>query len=101
MCLYMLGLLVLRDVLEQGLLIREALVTGVALVRLVSLVASRVGLQVGQLREGLGATWASVKVSKKSLSLSFLAALAVCSAIDISDRHSIGGKKQKMRLNLA
>jgi hypothetical protein len=39
-CLYMLGLLVLRDVLEQGLLIREALVTGVALVRLVSLVAS-------------------------------------------------------------
>ena len=34
----------------------EALVAGVTLVRLVSLVAPRVGLQVGQLGEGLGAT---------------------------------------------
>ena len=56
-CLYMLRLLVLGDVLEEGLLVGEALVAGVALVRLVSLVAPRVGLQVGQLRERLGATW--------------------------------------------
>jgi len=55
--LYMLRLLVLGDVLEQRLLVREALVAGVALVRLVSLVAPGVGLQVGQLGEGLGAAW--------------------------------------------
>ena len=47
----------LGDVLEEGDLIVEALVAGVALVRLVSLVAARVGLQVGQLGEGLGAPW--------------------------------------------
>ena len=56
-CLYMLRLLVLGDVLEEGLLVGEALVAGVALVRLVSLVAPRVGLQVGQLGERLRATW--------------------------------------------
>jgi hypothetical protein len=50
-----LGLLVLGDVLEQGLLVSEALVAGVALVGLVSLVTPGVGLQVGQLGEGLGA----------------------------------------------
>ena len=57
MCLYMLGLLVLGDVLKEGLFVGEALVAGVALVRLVSLVASRVGLQVRQLGERLRATW--------------------------------------------
>ena len=51
MCLKMLGLLVLGDVLQQGGLVREALVAGVALVGLVRLVAPRVGLQVGQLGE--------------------------------------------------
>ena len=55
-CLYMLGLLVLGDVLEERLFVGEALVAGVALVRLVSLVAPRVGLQVGQLGERLGAS---------------------------------------------
>jgi hypothetical protein len=50
-----LGLLVLGDVLEQGLLVSKALVAGVALVGLVSLVTPGVGLQVGQLGEGLGA----------------------------------------------
>ena len=55
-CLYMLGLLVFGYVVKQGLLVGEALVAGVTLVRLVSLVAPRVGLQVGQLGEGLGAT---------------------------------------------
>jgi hypothetical protein len=58
----MLGLLMLGYVLQQRLLICKALVTGVALVRLVSLVASRVGLQVGQLGEGLGATWNSALI---------------------------------------
>ena len=52
----MLGLLVFGYVVKQGLLVGEALVAGVTLVRLVSLVAPRVGLQVGQLGEGLGAT---------------------------------------------
>ena len=50
------GLLVLRDVLEQGGLVVEALVARVALVGLVRLVAPGVRLQVGQLREGLRAT---------------------------------------------
>ena len=45
-CLYMLGLLVFGDVLEEGLLVREALVAGVALVGLIRLVAPGVGLQV-------------------------------------------------------
>ena len=57
MGLDMLGLLVLGDVLKQGYLVVEALVAGVALVRLVSLVASRVGLQVRQLGERLRASW--------------------------------------------
>ena len=57
-CLYMLRLLVLGDVLvKERLFVGEALVAGVALVGLVSLVAARVGLQVGQLGEGLRATW--------------------------------------------
>ena len=57
MRLQVLGLLVLGDMLEQRYLVVEALVAGVALVGLVSLVAARVGLQVGQLGEGLRATW--------------------------------------------
>ena len=52
----MLGLLVLWDVLKEGGLVGEALVAGLTLVRLVSLVTSRVTLEIGQLREGLGAT---------------------------------------------
>ena len=51
----MLGLLVFGYVVEQGLLVGEALVAGVTLVGLVSLVAAGVGLQVGQLGERLGA----------------------------------------------
>ena len=60
--LEVLGLLVLGDVLQQGGLVREALVAGVALVRLVSLVASGVGLQVRQLGERLRATWEKKKI---------------------------------------
>ena len=52
----MFGLLVLGDVLQEGGLIGEALVAGLTLVRLVSLVTSRVTLEVRQLGEGLGAT---------------------------------------------
>ena len=48
-----LGLLVLGDMLQQRRLVHEALVARVAFVRLVRLVAARVRLQVGQLREGL------------------------------------------------
>ena len=65
-CLYMLGLLVLGDVLKEGLFVGEALVAGVALVRLVSLVAARVGLQVRQLGEGLRATWEGKKGSENN-----------------------------------
>jgi len=51
--LQVLRLLVLGDVLQQRRLVGEALVAGVALERLVRLVAPRVRLQVGELREGL------------------------------------------------
>ena len=56
-CLYMLRLLVFGYVVEQGLLVSKTLIAGVALVGLVSLMTAGVGLQVGQLGEGLGATW--------------------------------------------
>ena len=57
MSLNMFRIAVLGDVLQKSGLVREALVAGVALVRLVALVAPRVGLQVGQLGERLRATW--------------------------------------------
>ena len=47
----------LRDMLQQGGLVSEALVAGLAFVRFVSLMTPGVRLQVGQLGEGLGATW--------------------------------------------
>ena len=53
--LEVLGLLVLGDVIEQGGFVMEALVARVALVGLICLVAPGVGLQVGQLGEGLRA----------------------------------------------
>lgn len=53
--LQVLRLLVLGNVIEESVLVDEALVAGVALVGFVGLVASGVGLQVGELREGLGA----------------------------------------------
>ena len=51
------GLLVLRDVIQEGGLVMETLIAGVTLVGFVSLMTAGVGLQVGQLGEGLGATW--------------------------------------------
>jgi hypothetical protein len=56
MGLEVLGLLVLGDVLKKSVFVDEALVAGVALVGLVRLVASGVGLEVAELTEGLGAT---------------------------------------------
>ena len=55
--LQMLGLLVLGDVLQQRGLVVETLVAGVTFVWLVRLVTPGVGLQVGQLGEGLRATY--------------------------------------------
>ena len=57
MCLDVLGLLMFWDVVKQRLLISEAFVARVTLVGLVSLVTPRVGLQVRQLGERLGAAW--------------------------------------------
>ena len=51
----MLRLLVFGYVVEQGLLVSKTLIAGVTLVGFVSLVTPGVGLQVGQLGEGLGA----------------------------------------------
>ena len=59
----MFGLLVLRNMLQQGGLVSKALVAGLAFVRFVSLMTPGVGLQVGQLGEGLGATWNIYTVS--------------------------------------
>ena len=56
MGLDMLGLLVLGDVLQQRGLVSKTLVAGLALVGLVRLMTPGVGLQVGQLGEGLRAT---------------------------------------------
>lgn len=55
--LQVLRLLVLRYVLEEAGLVGEALVAGVAFVRLVGLVAPRVTLEVAQLTERLRAPW--------------------------------------------
>ena len=63
----MLGLLVFGDVVEEGLLVSEALVAGVTLVGFVSLMTAGVGLQVGQLGEGLGATWKTKTLVRKGL----------------------------------
>ena len=52
----MFGLLVFGDVIQEGGFVVEALVAGVALVGLVRLMKPGVGLKVGQLGEGLGAT---------------------------------------------
>ena len=61
----MLGLLVFGYMVKQGLFVREAFVAGVALVRFVCLMTPRVGLQVRQLREGLGATCGDKNNHKK------------------------------------
>ena len=64
MSLHVFRVAMLGDVLQQGRLVREALVAGVALVGLVTLMASRVRLQVRQLRERLRATWGTKRLAK-------------------------------------
>ena len=63
MSLHVFRVAMLWDVLQQGRLVREALVAGVALVWLVTLMASRVRLQVRQLRERLRATWGTKRLA--------------------------------------
>lgn len=58
----MLGLLVFRNVFEKVLLVREALVAGVAFEGLVGLVAAAVALEVRELGEGLRAADLSAAV---------------------------------------
>ena len=53
----MFGLLVLRNMFQESGLVSKALVAGLTFVRLVCLVTARVRLQVGQLGEGLRATY--------------------------------------------
>ena len=62
--LHVFGIAMLGDVLQQGGLVCEALVAGVALVRLVTLMASRMRLQVGELRERLRATWGAKRLAE-------------------------------------
>ena len=64
MSLHVFRVAMLGDVLQQGWFVREALVAGVALVRLVTLMASRVGLQVRQLGERLRATWGTKRLAR-------------------------------------
>ena len=61
--LQVLGLLVLRDVIQEGGLVMETFIAGVTLVGFVSLMTPGVRQQVGQLGEGLGATWNIYPVS--------------------------------------
>ena len=64
MSLHVFGVAMLGDVLQQRWLVCEALVAGVALVRLVTLMASRMRLQVGELRERLRATWGAKRLAE-------------------------------------
>ena len=81
----------LGDVLQQGGLVCEALVAGVALVRLVTLMASRMRLQVGELRERLRATWGRKRLAKLwwGENTLFWRFLPEVQSIDRTDRHSV------------
>ena len=63
----MFGLLVLGNMFQESGLVSKALVAGLTFVRLVSLMTAGVGLQVGQLGEGLRATWGARKGQKTTL----------------------------------
>ena len=84
----MFGLLVLRDVFQESGLVSETLVAGLAFVRFVSLMTAGVGLQVGQLGEGLGATW----MCKSEQKVLIVSCPGSSGTIDSPDRDSIGGK---------
>ena len=87
--LNMFRIAMLGDVLQKGGLVREALVAGVALVRLVALVAPRVGLQVGQLGECLRATWRQKDWSSAGKIRWVQRFLPEVQSIDRTDRHSV------------
>ena len=53
----MLGFFMLRDVLQEGWLVRKALVAGVAFKRFVCLVTPGMTLQVAELRKRLVTAW--------------------------------------------
>jgi len=57
MSLEMLGLFMLRNVRQEGRLIRKTLVAGVAFKRFVCLVTPGMALQVAELRERLVTAW--------------------------------------------
>ena len=84
----MLRLLMLGYVVEQGLLVGETFIAGVTLVGFVSLMTAGVGLQVGQLGEGLGATW----MCKSEQKVLIVSCPGSSGTIDSPDRDSIGGK---------
>ena len=87
--LNMFRIAMLGDVLQKGGLVREALVAGVALVRLVALVAPRVGLQVGQLGERLRTTWRQKDWSSAGKIRWVQRFLPEVQSIDRTDRHSV------------
>ena len=58
---------------EKSGLVSETFVAGLTFVRFVSLMTPRVGLQVGQLGEGLGAAWNRKRLVRKG-SVGFLIA---------------------------
>ena len=78
----------LGNMLQESGLVSKALVAGLAFVRLVSLVTPGVGLQVGQLGEGLGATW----MCKSEQKVLIVSCPGSSGTIDSPDRDSIGGK---------
>ena len=87
--LHMFRIAMLGDVLQKSGLVREALVAGVALVRLVALVAPRVGLQVGQLGERLRTTWRQKDWSSAGKIRWVQRFLPKVQSIDRTDRHSV------------
>ena len=78
----------LRDVFQESGLVSETLVARLAFVRFVSLMTAGVGLQVGQLGEGLGATW----MCKSEQKVLIVSCPGSSGTIDSPDRDSIGGK---------
>ena len=88
MSLHVFRVAMLGDVLQQGWFVCEALVAGVALVRLVTLMASRVGLQVRQLRERLRATWGTKRLGGRGKN-TLWRFLPEVQCIDRTDRHSV------------
>ena len=78
----------LGNMFQESGLVSKALVARLAFVRLVSLMTAGVRLQVGQLGEGLGATW----MCKSEQKVLIVSCPGSSGTIDSPDRDSIGGK---------